>query len=469
MSDLLYLIGRVASARKMPVPAGLRLTRGWHAFPVVPHAAPTLLHWHGDGNLSMGERPRLRLSVALDSREEALLEAISLASGRVVARFDVRYAHAFQPFEALLSAQAVREILAQGLGLRLVQGETPLWLLHDPHGDAEPALMPHILVSANPDRLQAFRYRLNSLASLQFFGWQEGCVLDGLLDMANVRLIEPDLALRTIAAHFAHFFDAEGNLDYEDDFSKPRRDIYGIEATLPFAVLARTQPDHPALKTVVRFWQAARAANGVVQDGGTLSAEGSYTVAYPMAQLGVLQDEPSLVASALEQLRARRALFDGEALALRLHSDGRRTFVNWARAAAWYLLGLARTLAILPDPPADLREALARAAQWVVRRQNKQGVWHAFLNAPEVAPDNGGSAGIAAALAIGVRAGLLSPAMREPAAHAAQTLSNALTPDGFLTGIAQVNKGGEALQRDDYRVISQFGMGLLAQLYAALV
>jgi len=163
------------------MPDGLRLTRGWHAFPVVPRAAPTLLHWHHDGDLSMGERPRLRLSTALDSREEALLEAISLASGRIVARFDIRYAHAFQPFEALISAQAVREILAQGLGLRLVQGETPLWLLHDPHGDAEPALMPHILLSSNSDRLQAFRHRLNSLASLQFFGWQEGCVLDGLL------------------------------------------------------------------------------------------------------------------------------------------------------------------------------------------------------------------------------------------------------------------------------------------------
>jgi hypothetical protein len=149
MSDLLYLIGRVASARKVPVPDGLRLTRGWHAFPIVPHAAPTLLHWHHDGNLSTGERPRLRLSVALDSREEALLEAISLASGRVMARFDIRYAHAFQPFEALLSAQAVRESLTQGLGLRLVQGETPLWLLHDPRGDAEPALMPHILLSTS--------------------------------------------------------------------------------------------------------------------------------------------------------------------------------------------------------------------------------------------------------------------------------------------------------------------------------
>ncbi|PJF32936.1 MAG: glucuronyl hydrolase, partial [Candidatus Thermofonsia Clade 1 bacterium] len=77
--------------------------------------------------------------------------------------------------------------------------------------------------------------RLNSLASLQFFGWQEGCVLNGLLDMAEARLLEPDLALRTIATHLAHFFDAEGNLDYEDDFSRPRQDIYGIEGTLPFA------------------------------------------------------------------------------------------------------------------------------------------------------------------------------------------------------------------------------------------
>ncbi|PJF43439.1 MAG: hypothetical protein CUN50_00520 [Candidatus Thermofonsia Clade 1 bacterium] len=469
MSDLTYLIGRVASARKAPLPQGKRLTRGWHAFAVTPRAAPTLLYWHESGAVNVSERPRLRLSVALDSREEVLLEAISLASGRVIARFDMRYAHAFQPFEALLSAQAAREVLAEGLGLRLVQGDAPLWLLHDPSSEAEPALMPHLLISSHTDRLQAFRYRLNSLASLQFFGWQEGCVLNGLLDMAEARLLEPDLALRTIATHFAHFFDAEGNLDYEDDFSRPRQDIYGIEGTLPFAVLAQTQPDHPAIEQALRFWQEARTASGIVQDGETLSAEGSYTVAYPMAQIGVLRGDQRLIASALEQLRARRVLFENDALALRLHQNGTRTFVNWARAAAWYLLGLARTLALLPDPPADLREAFARAAQWAVRRQNKQGVWHAFLDATEVAPDNGGSAGIAAALAIGVKAGLLSPALREPAAHAAQTLSEALTPDGFLTGIAQVNKGGEALQRDDYRVISQFGMGLLAQLYAALV
>nr|WKN34271.1 hypothetical protein K4G66_17985 [Tunicatimonas sp. TK19036] len=41
-----------------------------------------------------------------------------------------------------------------------------------------------------------------------------------------------------------------------------------------------------------------------------------------------------------------------------------------------------------------------------------------------------------------------------------------LTSDGLLDGVAQSNRGGEALQRSDYRVISQIGMGLMAQLYA---
>ncbi|MDW8298300.1 MAG: glycoside hydrolase family 88 protein [Anaerolineae bacterium] len=468
MSDLTYLVGRVVSARKMSLPESMRLSRGWHAFPVVPHSAPTLLHWDSTSELPLNERPRLRLSVALASQEDILLEAISLANGRVIARFDIRHAHAFQPFEVLLSAQAARDILTEGLGLRLVQGDAPLWLLHDPDSDAEPALMPHVLISTSSDRLQAFRYRLNSLASLQPFGWQAGCVLDGLLDMAEAGLLESDLALRTLRAHFAHFFDSDGNLDYEDDSGRPQNGINSTAYTLPFAVLVRTQPDHPALKVAIRFWHEARAVSSVVQDGNVISAEESYTTAYPMAQIGVLRNEPSLVAMALEQLRARRPLFTGDSLALSLHSDGTRTFINWARAAAWYLLGLVRTLAIVPNPPADLREAFAQAAQWAVRRQNKQGVWHAFVDAPEVQPDNGSSAGIAAALALGVKAGLLSSAMREPAVRAAQALSAALTPDGFLTGVAQADKGNEALQRDDYRVISQFGMGLLAQLYAAL-
>lgn len=40
--------------------------------------------------------------------------------------------------------------------------------------------------------------------------------------------------------------------------------------------------------------------------------------------------------------------------------------------------------------------------------------------------------------------------------------------DAFLGRVAQSNKGGEALQRGNYRVIYQMGMGLMAQLIAAL-
>ena len=48
------------------------------------------------------------------------------------------------------------------------------------------------------------------------------------------------------------------------------------------------------------------------------------------------------------------------------------------------------------------------------------------------------------------------------------TLWTCLTPDGLLTGVAQSNRGGEKLQRGSYRVLSQMGMGLMAQLDAAV-
>jgi hypothetical protein len=54
------------------------------------------------------------------------------------------------------------------------------------------------------------------------------------------------------------------------------------------------------------------------------------------------------------------------------------------------------------------------------------------------------------------------------AVRALDGVTRNLTADGLLHGAAQSNRGGEALQRSDYRVISQMGMGLLAQLEAEL-
>lgn len=56
----------------------------------------------------------------------------------------------------------------------------------------------------------------------------------------------------------------------------------------------------------------------------------------------------------------------------------------------------------------------------------------------------------------------------EATAKAMAAVTAHLTPDGFLHGAAQGNKGGEALQRSEYRVLYQMGMGLFAQLLAAM-
>jgi rhamnogalacturonyl hydrolase YesR len=441
---------------------------------------PTLLTWDDLGDLDVAALPsqtRLRITVALDEREDKRVEAYLPHSGRRLGVFDIRAAHIFQPFEIALERTAAAALAAEGLGLRLLEGATPLWIHHEPGGGPGPcaALMPHLLAasadSPSTVRLAQMYRRLASLASLQFFGWQEGCVLNGLSDLAGGGILSQALVRETMARHFSHFFDAHGNLVYEDDFSRPADGrIYGIECTLPFVALAEHDPSHPALREAVQFWRGSILSDGVVQDADMLSAEGSYTLAYPMAVLARTLDQPDLHDIARRQLRLRRdRLWVGGQFYLRVYQDGRLSFPAWCRGLAWYLLGLVRTLVILPpdQADADLRDECLRVAGWVAAQQAADGLWACFVDQPQVAPDTAGSAGLAAALALGVRHGLLPPGFRAVAERTRDALIERLTPDGFLTGVAQVNKRDEAFQASDYRVISQMGMGLLAQLVSA--
>ena len=100
--------------------------------------------------------------------------------------------------------------------------------------------------------------------------------------------------------------------------------------------------------------------------------------------------------------------------------------------------------------------------------QRADGLWSVFVDQPGLTPDTAGSAGIAAALAIGANEGWLAPSAKIAAAKTLAGLKPHLTPDGFLGGVSQANKVGEGLQRGTYRVIYQMSMGLMAQLIAAL-
>jgi rhamnogalacturonyl hydrolase YesR len=139
------------------------------------------------------------------------------------------------------------------------------------------------------------------------------------------------------------------------------------------------------------------------------------------------------------------------------------------------MLGLTRVWGVLDGSSfaglpgmSELRKEAERIADAVLRMRQPDGLWSCFLDRPETGIDTSGSAGIAAALAWGARYGLLSSDHLAPARAAHASLATYLTPDGLLTGVAQHNAGGEALQSGGYRVLSQMGMGLLAQLHAAL-
>ncbi len=123
------------------------------------------------------------------------------------------------------------------------------------------------------------------------------------------------------------------------------------------------------------------------------------------------------------------------------------------------------------ETPRDLAphiSAFQQLAAWVLPYQRSDGLWSVFLDKPELTTDTSGSAGIAAGLAIGAQQGWLDATAKSSASKTLTGLLPYLTTDGMLGGVSQANKSSEELQRGTYRVIYQMGMGLMAQLIAAL-
>lgn len=416
------------------------------------------------------ETNRLRVTVALDEREEKRVEARLARSGRVVGAFDLRHAAVLQPFEMALRPADADAVMDEGVRLVMTKGTKPLWLFADTGqgADACPALMPHLLLAGRTDPVAAFHDRMLSLATLTPFGWIEGCVLDGLLAMRRGRF--GDRARETLERHLSLYLTPDKHLVYESPMSQPLRDtFYGIEAHLPLAVVASVWPDHPVLDLAVAYLRSKRDDDGAIIDRGTTTTEGSYIVAYPLAAIARARKSSELAEWARTQLRVRqRRLAVGGAIYQRAGQDGARSYRNWTRGVAWYLLGIVRTLDTLNEAPADLVAEAARVAAWVQKHQRPDGLWPCYVDDPGLLSDTSGSAGIAAALALGASKGWFAAPAREAAARTWGGLIPHLTPDGFLGGVAQYNKGGEALQRSDYRVLSQMAMGLMAQLEAAL-
>ncbi len=492
-----YYTAQVVQSPETQLPAGKRLPQGWTAVRVSGAGAGAGLHlrWpDADGSTGTIQGDcRLRITVALDYREAQCVEARLLGTGERIGRFDIRFAYVFQPFEIRLSEEQAADVLREGISLTVDGGEQPLWIFDDQDGAEERRLFaPHLLIGnrggdhagsagelsdAAAERLAVAMNTLTSLSSLQPFGWMEGCVLDGLYALRPV--LGEERADAALDAHLAQYLDAEGRLLYEDLHGRKADGTFTtIEATLPLAVIAKYRPDHPIVMQAIAFWDArGSSGDGAVIDDDTVSAEGAYTVAYPLAAIASRHGRADLAEQAIRQVLLRRdCLARDRHVYLRYHRDtDTHTFRSWARAFAWYMLGTTRTcielrqsaFAGLPGA-AEIEQELVRAAEVALSWRQPAGLWSNFLDEAETGIDTSGSSGIAAALALGVRHGVLPERYLAAAEECLNALTGYLTPDGILSGVAQHNAGGPELQRGGYRVLSQMGLGLLGQLYAVL-
>lgn len=465
----MYVIANEIKLPSEALPEGQRVPFDWKARSVLPDSGSiTELHWHSQ-ELFETDHARLRITVAVDVRENKRIEVIALRTKNVLGTLDIRYAHVFQIFELPLGLNEALIALKEGVGLRMIEGEAPLWFFagNPSTSSIEPVHLPHLMIGDAKEPMESFMVRFNSLASIQPFGWMEGCVLDGLLDSGFTSTARQHLEL----------FVKNNELVYEDPRSRPSDGcFYGIESTLPIAMLAKLAPAHPLVDSAVQFMKKSADSQGAIKDGDTLSAEGSYTIAYPLSVIAAHRKDRELAQLAFKQLELRRALlWEDGAFYLRRQDNGTRSFRNWGRAYAWHLLGLIRTLEQLKDKELlssqqlqlledEYRETLKHAYAF----RSVRGLWSCFIDEEVSGVDTSASAGIAASLAIADRTGIRLFNGASDAAHTAASLYRYLTPDGLVAGTAQSNKNGEELQRSGYRVISQMTMGLLGQLSAAL-
>lgn len=457
------------SAKALPPPAGLRVPGRWH--------------WFSLGADSVRLRPQasglasgpawLRLTAALDDRLAREIEVTLPGRAQPVGRMDVRFAHAVQMFQLRLPDEAADEARAHGVELRCAGSGPPIHFFapgaSDPAAPLPPEFQPHLMTAPpGADALHEFHRRFASLASVQPFGWMQGCVFEGLRALDEAGAGAAYAAAR--AAHWRFFVGPDGRLVYEDSRSKIADGrIYSPEGCLPFADLARRKANDPLVDFFLHYARSLLRADGLMQESETLSAESSYTLCYPLAVIAAVRRDPALAGQALRQLELRgERLWQDGALWLRRTDRGRVTFRGWSRGVAWHLLGVASAiepLRALADT-ATLERDLRRGAEWVLPLQRADGLWSCFVEEAGTAPDTSGSCGIATVLARGARLGVFSDAAAAAARRALAAVQTYLTPDGLLGGVAQSNRGGEALQRGDYRVLSPMGMGLFAQLLA---
>lgn len=470
-----FLVSEVISPT-IVFPKEKRIPLGWKAFAIAANplsAAKTILKFPAIKHTQ--NAVWLRITAAIDFREEYEIIALLPRNGAEIGRFDIRFAHPFQPFQIEINPKFLKQIGKQGIELQMSKGAKTIWFFDlNQASQNNLGLHPHLLIGESKNPELSFRQNLLSMNSFSPFGWMGGSVQDALLEMSKKGDEE---ASKTLKMQLECYLDQSKGIRFESPMTEPRDGTFNsIEDFLPLPAILHLYPDHPSIQLALDFLESKKNDQGIIISGNDITTEGCYTVAYPLAAIALQQNNPDLAQIALDQLRFRiRFLSNGNAIFQRSTLKGHQTFENWGRGVAWYLLGISKTLNLLKqiglEESGNYQEVLSefrRACTMVGNFQNNEGLWYGFIHKPETGIDTSATGGIASAFVWGCKLGYLNSSFQSKAERACKSLHTNLTPDGFLTNVSQINRGGEALQSNGYRVISQFGMGLFAQLKTLL-
>ena len=152
----------------------------------------------------------------------------------------------------------------------------------------------------------------------------------------------------------------------------------------------------------------------------TARSEIIWQVCPSLACLAKVTHRPCYLEAALEQYDRLQALLGDERTGLWRHGvgDGQSTPGNWARGAAFVLLGL---ILLLEYTPADhsqhtlVHERIRQMGRALVRYQDAGGFWFTLIDHPESEFESSGTAWICAGLERGMRLGHLDHSYRAPA------------------------------------------------------
>jgi unsaturated rhamnogalacturonyl hydrolase len=465
-----WLVSSVSNNNTPPLPKNKSIPFDWNYAEIPSKGEGLKFSWSINIKDYEIKNLYLRITSGTDIREEVEVSVLLAKSKIVLAKLKMDYAHYFQPFQFLIPPEFQNQVLSEGVLLTKSKGENPVWIFIGNDNKTPDVLSPHLFLANDFKDHNQWKKRLLSTDSIQTFGWMEGCVLDGIYDC----LKKDPGSSSVFIAHLNQYFD-KTNFFYEAyNNERALNTINNVESLLPFAMLAKANPKHPAIDTAIAYCIKNADEKGNITDEKNgkkvAKTEECYTVSYPLAMLSRQFNRPDLMKLAIATLQYRYQFLESESQVFqRMVIPKDKFFSNWGRGIVWLLLGSVKTIPLLPEgeEKEELKNKLKRTVELVLSLQQENGLWFCFINDPKTGIETSGSAGIAAALAFGYKNGLLDKKSKQAAQKAREGLIPFLTADGLLTATSQVNKGGEVLQREGFRVISNYTLGFLGILEAA--